>query len=724
MRHVNVSSGIIAGLSGLLLFNGATASESTSARFDARSMERDARLVNLWLDQTANAITLDDTELIEDDAPATGVPQGMGYNGREWIEELHKGIVIKKILMLDDPAAFSGRLVFKGVEVKDNTEPLHISLNGVQFLRPATRYVAPSAKQFTDYSPSDRWFYIDLPIGALRSGDNEVLMWSESESTSWRILIALDKEFARGSLTRTHHPNRSMKSSDGGKTWSDAKLGTHDSVDGEYSIRFSLDRFVKTGEFISPVMDATGDTSALKRNINLKSVKFSDGIDIPENTKAALQVRFGASPREDDPSWMPWASLACSGEYTDLEKRRYFQWKAILATSNPLASPRIRSFSVESSWDCVSPNRELGICVNVMRDGHVSRSSYPFQYENLLHSELEKFRENAQLDEIVKGAGGEFEVMMRLLNWAYRIPVTEDRYSWNWNDTVKLEKDENGIPRLQTYKKRRRDAMCLHSNQALIGAFLSLGYQARHVNIHSEAVNGHEVTEVWSNEFNKWIYMDATRDYYYFDPETGTPLNMLEIHDRLAAFVPRVETWSHPFAPEMGPDILAQIPVGIRNGHNPFSVVADGRGILKIFGHFRIIPRNDFLSNPFPVPVHTGMTMWGWDGFLNWYDDKFPKRWEYQRYTNRPVDFYEPLNQAEIVLAETDVSGVLSVDTKTFTPGFETFVVSLDGGEWVAEKEPSWKWPLRAGKNRLEARTRNVRGVLGPISSLDVTYNP
>ena len=61
--------------------------------------------------------------LIEDDGPATGVPEKYEYNGIEWKEDLKKDIVIKKILVLDDPRALSGRIVFKGIEVKGNTEP-------------------------------------------------------------------------------------------------------------------------------------------------------------------------------------------------------------------------------------------------------------------------------------------------------------------------------------------------------------------------------------------------------------------------------------------------------------------------------------------------------------------------------------------------------------------------------------------------------------------------
>ena len=234
--------------------------------------------------------------------------------------------------------------------------------------------------------------------------------------------------------------------------------------------------------------------------------------------------------------------------------------------------------------------------------------SYPFGYENLLHPELEKYRKNARLDKIVEGAASEFEVMMRLLNWAYRIPLTSDEYSWNWNDVVKIEKGEKGMPRLQNdYKGRRRDAMCLYSNQALIGALLSLGFQARHINIHSEAMSGHEVTEVWSNEFNKWIYMDATRDYYYFDLDTGRAAERCsKLHNLMAPLVPGWRPGSGRSCRNRRKEVAAQVRVGIREGDNPFSAVPDGRHILEIIGHFRIIPRNDFLTHPLPVPVHTG----------------------------------------------------------------------------------------------------------------------
>lgn len=700
-------------------------------KLDASGIEKDAQLIKLKFDQKRGIIRLQETELVEDDAPAAGLPEGYKTYTKgpvEWVEDLRKGIVIKKILEIENPIAASARLVFKGMEVKGNRAPLHLSLNGEKFVRPASVIAYPHARQYIDMAGLDRWYYIDLPHEKLRKGNNEILMWTETDSTSWRVLIAHINEFKRGSLTRTS-PNRSMKSKNAGSTWSDTKLGAMDQIDGEYSIRFSIDRFLPAGEYVSPLIDLVDSESPLKRNSgNLKATFWAD-LEEPSMTSAKVLIRYGSGPFIGDNTWTAWQPLERGREYS-LGDKRYFQWKAELSTTDLLKTPLIRGFRYSSSWEDNSLNTKAGLQAHVINNGRIVQSSYPFSYENLNHLDLKKYREDHKLDQIVKGANTEFEVMMRLLNWAYRVPLRSEAYSWNWNDvTVSPVIDEGtGMPRLNGpfFKGRRMVEMCLYPNQALIGALLSMGYQARHINIHSEGESGHEVTEVWSNQLNKWIYMDSTRDYYYFDPETGIPFNLLEIHKLLAAAMPRAETWERPFAPEFGEELVKTLKVGQRQGNNPFSIQGGGgTHILEIMGHFRIIPRNDFLSKPLPVPVHTGDTMWGWDGFLNWYDDIFPKRDEYQRYTNRESDFYQPLNQAKIYLNETNKSGILKVEVDAFTPGgFDGFLVATKDGEWQNQSQKSWDWTLQSGLNTIKVCTKNIRGILGPVSELNVTYNP
>lgn len=698
---------------------------------DAAGIENQARLIRLQFDKNKRIIRLQDTELIEDDAPAAGLPEGYKTYTKgpvEWVEDLRKGIVIKKILMVENPSSASARVVFKGMEVKGNKEALHLSLNGEKFVRPASIIAYPHARQYIDMAGLDRWYYADLPVEKLRKGKNELLMWTESDSTSWRILIAHINEFKRGSLTRTS-PNRSMKSLNGGETWSDSRLGAMDLIDGEYSIRLSLDRFLPSGEYLSPLMDLVNGDDPLKRSSGNLTAAFWPDFDVPAQTSAKAFVRFGSSPFIGDQSWTGWQPIERGFEYS-LADKRYLQWRAELSTADPLTTPLIRGLRIKAGWEDLSANANSGIQTNVINNGKIIEPSYPFSYENLNHLDLKKYREDHKLDQIVKGAKSEFEVMMRLLNWAYRVPLTSNAYSWNWNDVTvpPVIAEGSGMPQLNGpfFKGRRMIEMCLYPNQALIGALLSMGYQARHINIHSEGESGHEVTEVWSNQLNKWIYMDSTRDYYYYNPETGIPFNLLEIHNLLAEQMPRVETWKRPFAPEMGEELVSKLKVAQRQGNNPFSIQnGGGTHILEIMGHFRIIPRNDFLSNPLPVPVHTGDTMWGWDGFLNWYDDVFPKRDEYQRYTNRASDFYQPLNQAKVFLSETQKSGILKVEVDAFTPGgFDSFLFASNDGEWISRNQNFWDWELQSGLNIIKVRTKNVRGILGPVSELQVMYNP
>ena len=695
----------------------------TDITLDAHALEQNASLVSLRYDPEGQSIALNNMDLIEDDAPATGQPEGHEFRSSSWIEDLSDGTVIRKTLMLDDPRAYSGRLVFHAIETPGNTATLHIELNGIPIDRPASQYAQPLALQYN--LGWDRWFYVDIPVGALHKGTNDVIMKADSDSTAWRIMIALEEEFARGSLTRRHHPNRSFKSDDGGTTWRDRGLGSDNSVDGEYSIRFSLDRYVPRGEYISPVIDLVDGDAVLKHRATIESLKITADIAEPDNTDATVYIRTSSDPRLDSSSWTQFRSLA-EGENGVTPDQRYIQLKAVLETADPLSTPEIRAIRIQARWNRETSGPDNGIRASVISNGIIRPSSYPFAYEDLSHPGLTTYRENHRLDSIVAGAVSEFYTMMRLLNWAYRIPVSSEPYSWDWNKVTVINRDEDGMPRLQSeYTGRRRDAMCLYSNQALIGALLSMGYQARHINIHSEGISGHEVTEVWSDDFNKWIYMDATRDYYYYDIDTGTPLNLLEIHNLLAAGMPEAEDWRRPFAPVSGPETAAHIKVGMRQGINQYSIEDHGRHILETMGHFRIIPRNDFLSNPLPVPVHTGNTMWGWDGFLNWYDDIFPRRYEYQRYTNRPMDFYDPLNQSCIRLVETGEQGVLTVQMETFTPGgFDTYLVRKNDSEWIEQSGDEWLWTLMPGLNSLEVRSRNVLGVTGPVSNVRVTFNP
>lgn len=150
-----------------------------------------------------------------------------------------------------------------------------------------------------------------------------------------------------------------------------------------------------------------------------------------------------------------------------------------------------------------------------------------------------------------------------------------DPYRWSFATLLPLTLDEDGEPEhFGPYDKRRRGGHCLYCNLTLMAALLAMGHACRWCNISAIETFGHEVgfavvlfliyciklhraraqsikfvqvqsryvkfkgnpaffhlqvIELYSNEWGRWIFFDATRDYYTFDPDTLAPLSLREM---------------------------------------------------------------------------------------------------------------------------------------------------------------------------------------------------
>ena len=82
-------------------------------------------------------------------------------------------------------------------------------------------------------------------------------------------------------------------------------------------------------------------------------------------------------------------------------------------------------------------------------------------------------------------------------------------------------------------------------------------------------------------------------------------------------------------------------------------------------------------------------------------------------------NFEWTLDQAHFVLEPTSTRGEFRVHLDTETPGFETFLAEIDGGE----KSPVaaiFPWKLHAGRNRLKVWPRNNAGRDGIASWIEL----
>ena len=696
--------------------------------FDAAALDLQGRLKNLRFDSSAGVIALDDMVLVEDDAPAIGRPEGA--SDRSWFEHLHRGIVVRKDLVLDDARARAAYLLFNGREQEQNDHPLYLRINGNELVRPPTKKCYPAARQYytSDWGGShfDNWFTIEIPAQFLRQGVNEIWLWAESEQTSWEIMVAADSEYHRGSETRLVHPDRSARSEDRGATWDFAQLGWKGEVDGEYCVRLSLDRYRRQGEYISPVIDIAADRSIVKEKLGLQKCRLVWDLEAPQGCRAEIRVRWGERPLATA-DWSPFDVVRGRTAVWERPPGRYAQFSIVLATDNPLVTPELRGLTVETDVVLDESEKQCFYRVLDSRNGKVMRSSVDYAHEDF--RALRKLREDFELDRVVAAAGGEFAAQLRLMRWAYEIPLGSlDPYAWDYRDLPQLTRDAGGkIKRCPPGDRRRRTGHCLHCNLALVAACLALGYPARWVNISTVHTYGHEVAEVWSNEFDKWVFLDATRDYYIYDPESGIPLSLVEISARLAEVMPRPATWEDPVQWQI-PDLtmLDRVRIAYREGDHKYPVNVPEAGeapeFLTYKGHLQMPLRNDFASRQHPVPWRVSSN-WGGDQFYCYYGEMFPRKREYQHQTNRWQDFNPRLNQTELYLSETGQPGVLEVAMDTETPGFETWLVAIDGEPWRTENRDMWEWTLHEGWNGLRARVRNNMGICGPESWVSIVQN-
>ncbi len=623
---------------------------------------------NLRLSEDGSRLQLDRGVLVEDDGPAAG------YSYRANEERLTAGLAIRKQLIIPHRAAASATLLVGG------SGKFQFTVND----RP---HDLPSLGKSGNY-----WEMFRVPVDALRTGENSIELRGEG-----RLWIARDDEYSAGSRERTKHPNRSAKSDDNGKTWRDGRLGIAGDVDGEYYLRLFLDQHRSTGELTTAVMDA-GNLSGAPIAPPLKSIGplmiTVDG-QSSETESIAVRVRSGPSPVDSDAGWSAWHELP-NAHVLPSPAGRYFQIRATLATRDASHTPSLQSISVRATPQFGSRWHDSRRVIE-FDNSVICRTSIPFEYEPLDRPELKRLREDYRLDEVVAGAASEFDLIVRLAGWSAK------RFSHGghlktlypaWNALDILSSHADGTP---------VGGFCQQYNIVFLQACESFGLVGRAVSIGPGAEvfparGGHEVVEIWSNEFSKWVYVDGNLAWYALDAATEVPLSLRELRER-------------------------QLSVLRGRQHAPVRIVTRGdsdrtwSGLTDWppFVELRLIPRSNFLQRLTPLPLNQGMRGWFWTGHFVWTDVASPAPLLYSQRVAKQSDWDWTLNQACIVLEATATPGEVRVHLDTVTPSWATFECRIDGGP-PTPVTSGWRWPLHSGRNRIEVRSQNLLGRTGPAS--------
>lgn len=632
-------------------------------RRDARELLDVGVVSKLTLAADGRSLELDRGRQSQDDGPAAG------YSYLSNVEKLDGRVLVRKQLLVDDPrAAETYLLVAPGGK-------LEATING----RPQT--LEPRGKA------GNNWEQYLLPPDALRKGLNEIVIGGTGQ-----VWVARDDERQPGD---SPPPNRSAKSTDGGRTWNDVRLGTKDDFDGEYYVRLYLEQHLPRGTWTSPVLDAANLAEAPIAPAVAALGPVRVGID----GDGAIAVRSGTTFAVDDEHWSDWQPLDDRDGVVESPRGRFVQVRVELTTDDPRRSPPLREVRVECDAMPVSA-RTARLSTITATSTRIRRSSIPFTYESPDHPQLMQLRERYQLDDVVAEATTEWEQILKLAAWSgvqrsKRTGHLGQAYpKWDALDILAAHADGTPV-----------GGFCQQYNLVFLQACESFGIRGRPVSLgpgsfQDRIRSGHEVVELWSNDYRKWVHVDGDAARYYVDAKSRAPLSLLELHDRqLAHFAKR------PYEPVEC--------VVLADTRPPWTSFDD----VPPFVELRMIPRSNFLEQPTPVPLNQGMRGWFWPGHETWSDAEAPAVRLYDRRVSVRNNWAWTINETEMRLLATETPGELRVELDTVTPGFARYEATFDDSE-PTEVERSFVWVLHRGTNRLVVRARNETRSLIPTTAV------
>ncbi len=496
-------------------------------------------------------------------------------------------------------------------------------------------------------------------------------------------------------------PNRSAKSIDGGKTWDYNHLGKGGFIDGEYLIRLRLGRYADSAEILSDYLElaslVTGEP--VKPAVRLKKIALELDKLTPAGTSIAVELRGGPTPAYAPATWTPWKPAAAVAE-KDYQDWRFVQWRATLRTADRRVTPLIKKIAVRADLDVAGPPAG-GIKVAAYDNPQIVRGYYNFTFQDAAEPRLEILRNRYRLDEVVAHCSSEFEKYRVLAFWMRGIW----RDAWGKHG-VELHTPWDALISLELAPQYKASGMCVIYSNTFVQCALAVGLQAR-----GNILDHHFVSEVWSNEYKKWVTFDIAASVdsirSSFHMKDDTPLNALETHT-LAREGKKDQVWIVPAGPYPkinGADQKKEKMLGPNEWEPRFGMPF----------------RNNYLTSWLPGELEHGFIQYHYDGYLWWKDSAIPKYEEYTYQSSHPRDFYWTINQAQVFLSATAKPAELAVQLDTVTPNFAGYRVRLDGGEWK-EAGADFTWTLHAGTNMLEAKPVNTFKMDGITSLVKIEY--
>ena len=159
-------------------------------------------------------------------------------------------------------------------------------------------------------------------------------------------------------------------------------------------------------------------------------------------------------------------------------------------------------------------------------DENQAREIPSFNYLNCENENLKQIRKEFKLDSIA-GKGNEISQLLNIMHWVHNIVQHDGSSS---NPTLK-----NALDLVKVCTIEKRSVNCRMMATILNECYLSMGFKSRMVTCMPrplEFQDCHVINTVFSNQLDKWVWLDPTFDAYVMN-EKGQLLGIQEVRNRL-----------------------------------------------------------------------------------------------------------------------------------------------------------------------------------------------
>lgn len=543
------------------------------------------------------------------------------------------------------------------------------------------------------------WHSLHVPAGLLRAGTNELIF-----SNAGRLVPDTRSPCVGSEISH-----------DAGRSWHQAQ--------GEFMARLRLAGCPPNGCLMSEVIDAArslapnyaigpwGEPQAITISCNYALVDLFSGkqpgtADEAESAAPISDIAFswraGHTHNFKPETWTAWQTNWPANP----ESRRFFQWRAIFATSQPATTPLLRRVALS-----IRGTKPAKLMHGLKLDQPLAQpgpvSSYPFEWERN-SPKTQYFRERYKLADIIAATDSDLLRTTAIRRWS------SSQWDKGWDmGRFQFVPPWDALLLLDMAPSNLCLGMCTHYATVYVQASAALGLLSRHV-----IIDHHCLAESFLDDQARWILQDPGPGpgpnsfpigRIYTDTN-GAPLNALDAHRCLSAN-----------------ETVMAAPDPADGNPTPYNKI-------NLFARFGIPLRNNHLSVPEPAEEEHGQDHYHYDGYLWWadnLDDPLPQLRPFSMLSNRLFDFYPAINQvwADLIAVSNGVVRISLWSNMPNPAGFETRCKAAPASSTQQPLQGEWKqtaaehdWALQPGCNILEVRCRNVFGKTSKPTRLAVTW--